>query len=235
MPIAALQAAVQAVDWHKNVADFLTDTPSCEKIAISNKMLSLWSYQIEMEESGNPALSFLREMQVSGQHVAALTALALYKPASAAMRTVVESALYYSYFRTHHAELATLVRSSKYYTDKYSIIEYHKEHTAGFGERQQALGLLTKLNPWYSKVSAIVHGQIPGSLSGPTDLSAVKQDSAARIAVAELFEGAVEIVNYLVLSTFAPEIWHGVSKPAKKAFLQGLSGAQKTVLQLDAA
>ena len=140
MPTKALASALSAVDWNSNANEFLADALTCEKIASCNMSLALWAHQIELEEAGNPALSFLREMQISGQHVAALCALALYKPAAASMRTVVESCLYYSYFRTHPSELATLVRSSKYFTDKYSILEYHKEHTPKFSERQQALG-----------------------------------------------------------------------------------------------
>jgi hypothetical protein len=102
-------------------------------------------------------------MQVSSQYVAVLVALSLYKPAASAMRIMVETALYYTYFRTHHAELATLARDPAFYVEKRDLVEYHKKHTPDFGSLQSRLGVLVRLERWYSTVSAIVHGQIPGA------------------------------------------------------------------------
>jgi hypothetical protein len=235
MSVNALKAALTGVDWNANVANFAADDASCEKIAEANKLLSLWSHQIQSEESSNGALSFLREMQVSGQNVAALMALGLYKPAAASMRTAVESAMYYSYFRTHPAELATLVRVKKYYITKADVIDYHKEHTVRFSELQATLNLIPRLDDWYRSLSAIVHGQLPGSWSGSGSLVKTSYAPALAAEASDYFLTAASLVNSLFLSTFAGEIWHGVSKISKKAFLRGLTGDQKTSLGLDSA
>ena len=235
MSLLSLEAALGAVDWNENVSDLLKDGAACEKIAEANRVISLWSHQIQMEESGNPALSFLREMQVSGQNVAALVSLALYKPAASSMRTVVESSLYYSYFRTHSAELSTLVRVKKYYISKSDIIDFHKEHTFNFSERQGALSAVARLEAWYRDISSIVHGQVPGAWSGSGTLSKTKYDKIVADEAASHFLTGAMLVNHLFISTLAPDIWHGVSKAAKKTFLRGLTGAQKAVIGLDAA
>lgn len=235
MSLAALTAALAGVDWNANVANFSNDGAACEKVAEANKLLSLWSHQIQSEEALNGALSFLREMQVSGQNVAALMALGLYKPAAASMRTAVESAMYYSYFRSHPVELATLVRVKKYYISKSDVVDYHKEHTIRFSELQSILNLNSRLDDWYRDLSSIVHGQVPGAWSGSGSLVNTAYEPELSSEAAEYFSTAASIINCLFLSTFAAEIWHGISKSSKKAFLRGLTGDQKTVLGLDSA
>lgn len=235
MSLATLAAALAGVDWNANVANFLKNKAACEKVAKSNRLIALWSHQIQSEEASNGALSFLREMQVSGQNVAALMALGLYKPAAASMRTAVESAMYYSYFRTHPSELATLVRVKKYYINKTDVLDYHRDHTVRFLEIQSTLNLIPRLEHWYRDVSSIVHGQLPGSWSGKGSIVDTEQNASLTIEAANYFSDAASIVNSLFLSTLASEVWHGVSRKSKREFLRGLTGDQKTVLGLDSA
>ena len=162
MPVDKLKAALGAIDWKKNIDVFLADAKASQSIAAANLRLAIWSHQLEIANSGNPALSFVREMQIAGQHVAVLMALSLYKPAAGSIRAVVETALYYSYFRTHPAELETLVRGTGFYIDKRDVIEFHKQHTTDFNDHQQMFGFLTRLEKWYSQISSVVHGQVPG-------------------------------------------------------------------------
>src|SRR5260221_11290517 len=103
-----LVAALKAVDWNINVDRFLNNANAVDTISKGNLRLAVGSKQLENSDKHNPALCFIRELQVAGHNVAALAALALYKPAAASMRTILEAALYYSYFRTHISELATL-------------------------------------------------------------------------------------------------------------------------------
>ena len=163
MSLEKLSAALNAVDWNKNVTNVLADTVSATTIAERNLRIAVWARQFEIADKGNPALCFVREMQIAGQHVAALIALALYKPAASSMRAMFETALYYSYFRTHPSELATLVRDVGFYVEKRTLLEYHKIHTPRFPELQHKLGLVSRLDHWYSQVSAVIHGQIPGA------------------------------------------------------------------------
>ncbi len=87
------------------------------------------------------------------------------------MRSLVECALYYAYFRSHPEELATLVRDAKFYVSKKEILSFFAKHAPGFAERQVVLGYSSRLDAWYSQTSSIVHGQIPGTWSNGTRLS----------------------------------------------------------------
>jgi hypothetical protein len=124
MPAAKFKAAISAVDWQKNVDELLADKTSAETLAAANLKLAIWSRQLEGADAGNPALCFVREMQIAGQHVAVLIALALYKPAAGSIRSVLETALYYSYFRTHFSELETLARGMGYYLEKRHVMSF---------------------------------------------------------------------------------------------------------------
>jgi hypothetical protein len=110
LAVDKLDAALGAVDWSGNVTSFLTKTPVKERLAACNMRLAIWSKQLEQVDKDNPALAFIREMQTAGQMIVALMALALYKPAAGSIRSLMETALYYTFFRTHHTELATLFR-----------------------------------------------------------------------------------------------------------------------------
>jgi hypothetical protein len=235
MPRAKLEAALSGVDWNSNVAVFLKDTANSEIIARANMRLAIWSRQLENTDVGNPALSFIREMQVAGHHVPALTSLALYKPAAASMRIVFETALYYTYFRKHPSELATLVRDKSYFVTKSEIIDYHKLHTPDFKVLEQCFGLVGRIEEWYGFVSSLIHGQIPGHWNTHIDFTKLKHVNSIIPAVTKAFQDGEEIVHYLFLCTVGRELWDGFSSPAKKQLLSGIAGDRKAALGLDAA
>jgi hypothetical protein len=233
VPAAKLAQAVKAVDWSKNVEAFLAEEADLARLAEANLRLAIWARQFEAMDAGNPALCFLREMQIAGQHVALLTAMGLYKPAAAAMRTVLETALYYTYFRSHHSELTTIANSSAYYIDKREIVEYHKVHTPNFSGKQQKLGLISRLEPWYSAISAVIHGQKPGSWLTYTSIKEVSYSKGGAAAAIDCFVEGEEIVRRLFLCAVSEEIWHGFSSVAKNKLLADLTSDQKQILGLD--
>lgn len=230
-----LATALGAVDWVQNVTAFLKDGTSTEALGRATLRLAVWSKQFENVDKGNPALCFIREMQVASQHVAVLTALALYKPAAASMRTMFETALYYSYFRTHHSELATLAVDSTFYVAKHNLLDYHNKHTVDFKSLQEALGLTSNLNEWYHTVSSITHGQIPGTWVEHKSVAAIKHIKSTQDIVVETFIDGEEIVHRLFLCTVGKELWDGFSSNAKRRLLSGLHGDVKTKLGLDSA
>lgn len=75
MPADKLAKALESVDWKENVGAFLADTAAAEQLAQSSFRLAVWAKQLEIADQANPALSFIREMQVSVHHVAATVAL----------------------------------------------------------------------------------------------------------------------------------------------------------------
>jgi hypothetical protein len=235
MPISKLGSALNAVDWKGNIAALLSDTKAAEQLAHANLQIAIWSRQFEDVDKGNPALCFIREMQVASQHVAVLVALSLYKPAAGCMRSMLETALYYSYFRTHPAELETLARSTGYYPEKREILDFHKEHTPSFPELQQKLGVISRMDKWYGTVSSLVHGQIPGAWIEHKSVAEIKPIKATQdLAISTFAEGA-DIVRRIFLCTAGRQLWDGFSSEAKKQLLANLHGDEKKSLNLDSA
>jgi hypothetical protein len=235
MPDKKLAAALKSVDWNANVAAFVADNKSAKLLAEGSLRLAIWAKQLETHDQNNPALCFIREMQVAGHQVAALTSLALYKSAAGAMRSMLETALYYSYFRTHPAELTTLARSVSFYLEKQDILDYHKQHSPDFVALQGALGVVSRLQKWYRLVSSIIHGQIPGKWVSHKSISEIKPIKPTQDIVIGTFVEGVDIVHRFFLCTVGRELWDGFSTPAKKQLLSGLHGDEKKALQLDIA
>src|SRR6266446_4363107 len=234
-PAEMLGEALESVDWNANVKTFIEKQPLLNAVAKGNMQLAIWAKQFENADNGNPALCFIREMQVAGHHVATLAALCLYKAAGACMRTMWDTALYYSYFRTHAVELATQANNPKFYVEKREIIQFHKDHTPDFDLLEQRLGLLTRLEKWYSFTSAIIHGQIPGTWVEHMAISEIGYAAKTAASVVANFDEGVDIIHRLFLCTVGRTLWDDFGSAAKNQLLSGLSGDLKTVLGLDAA
>lgn len=230
-----LKSALLAVDWNANVSDFIKDNAICVAMEKCNLRLAIWAKQFEISDKGNPALTFIREMQVTGHLVVALASLALYKPAAAAMRTMMETALYYTYFRTHPSELATLARESKFIIYKDNLLDYHKIHTPEFTKLQEQFGLVSKCKEWYKMISSIVHGQLPEKWVKHKPLADTKHVKGTLSAVLKSFSEGEEIVHQLFLCTAGRELWEDFAVAAKKKLLSGIHGDVKAVLGLDSA
>jgi hypothetical protein len=235
VPGTKLAQALAGIDWAKNIQAFTSDAVCIEGIAKANLRLAVWAKQFESVEKSNPALCFIREMQLAGHHVAVLSGLALYKCAAGSMRTMVETALYFTYFRTHPSELATLVRDPDYYVTKSDLVEYHKEHTRDFVDLQKHFALLTRLQAWYGIVSAVIHGQVPGKWTQATSLSEIHYIGPTLRLVTDTFAEGSELVHNLFLCTVGRELWDHFSPTAKGTLIAGLAGPVKAKLGLDRA
>lgn len=230
-----LLTALGSVDWNKNAAWLKDNTELAQRIESCNGILAIWAMQLEKTELGNPALSFIREMQHAGHHAACCLGLALYKSAAGAMRSMLECAMYYCYFRTHVSELQTLIRDDKYYVSKKEILEFFKKHIVEYQLKQEKLGLVGRLEHWYSKTSAIVHGQIPGKWSQGSSVSDFLHSSSHMAEAVDHFESGALLVRDLFLCTIAVDVWPGVSTTSKKAILKGFTPEVKGLLKLDSA
>lgn len=230
-----LSAALAAVDWNQNVKEFLQNSNSLKPLATSNYRLALWAREFEVIEKNNAALPFIRAMQTAGHHVAALASLALYGAAAGSVREVLETALYYTYFRSHPVELATLATRANYFITKQDVLDYHRIHTRRFTECERKLGLVARLNDWYRSISAIVHGQVPGAWVVHSNLSEIKHSQSTLAALIGHFKEAEELVNKLFLCTAGRDLWHDVRSSAKAQLLAGITGDDRTILQLDSA
>jgi len=226
-------SALLSVNWLGNVEGFATHAAVVEKLDGSCKRIAVWAKQLENVDGKNPAISFVRALQISAQQAVATASLGIYKAAASSIRGLVENALYYTYFRSHLVELSSLVRNKAYYTSKSEILAFHKVHTAKFRERQETIGLVSRIEDWYSDISSIVHGQIPGIWVNQSSLGDIKTDGATLSLVANEFCRGEQIVHELLLLTVGSELWDGFSHPSKKMLLANLPGHLKNVLGLD--
>lgn len=228
-----LASAISSVDWNANTAQLLANGSAVARLKSANMRIAVWAKQLEAVDKTNPALSFVREMQTAGHQIAVLIGLALYKPAAASMRNMVEAALYYTFFRSHPMELATLVRDSSYFMDKQDVIEYLKEHSPRFLELQEKLGLLSRLQDWYGNISGVIHGQLPGAWVDHSSVKEIKHvDKTQQLAILK-FEEAEGIIYRLLLCTVGVQFWDDFNTNAKLYLLKGLSGDVKALFKLD--
>jgi hypothetical protein len=235
MAATDLASVLRAIAWTTNVEAFCKEPRATARVEACLRRIPIWARQLQTADAGNPALAFVREAQAQGHYVAALLGVALYKPAAASMRAQVENALYYSFFRSHPKELGTLTRETGYYLLKSDIIEFHKQHTDGFRELEQALSLVQDLDKWYRETSRIVHGQVPGQWVNHTELGGLTHNASNLEQALVMFETADRIIHRLWLVTVARDLWDDFTKEARKELLHGLKGAEKKALGLSIA
>jgi hypothetical protein len=228
-----LRKALGAIDGNALIAEFLADPATVTAVAQACERLALWTNALRGAEPENAAIPFLMEMQRSSHDVAALLSTALYVPAAAAMRTACETALYYTFFRSHPAELTTLATDSDYFISKQEILDFHKQHSPLYRKAAREFGFPGGLNKWYSSVSAIVHGQIPGTWGRRLALEDTKHEPAVLKAAVKTLCDGVEVTHILLLLTAGAELWGRFHHEAKRALLKGMPVSRRTLLGLD--
>lgn len=222
----SLSGLLSSVAWAQLSAEFSARDDLMDQITGGCHKVAIWAHELGFANPSNPALPFLREMQASMTYVPACMSVALYKPAASSMRAALENALYFSYFKDHHKELGTLVNDSKYYISKSKIIEYHGTHCRNFKLGESLLSFNSKLEQWYSNISAVIHGQIPGRWTS-LSLHDVKHDNGTMKSVLDSFDELVYLINSLFLITVDDEEWEGMSSDSRKLFLKGIPGEKK--------
>lgn len=228
-----LKAALNGVDSNARISEFIADAASTKAVAIQCERLSLWANSIILVEPNTPALPFLYEMQRSSHDIAALLASAFYVPAAGAMRSACETAMYYSYFRSHPAELTTLAASPEYYISKKEILEFHKQHSPKYSKHARDFGLPGRLDKWYSRVSAVIHGQLPGAWGRRLSLKDTKHEPKVLAVAVETFAEGVEAIHSFLLLTVGADLWGRFHQESKKALLKGLPAPKQALLGLD--
>jgi hypothetical protein len=231
----SLTSVLGPLDWNANVKVFLSDAAVVQRIDAVAIRSATWAKQIEVLESGNLAMPFVREMQTAMFYSIVLMGLAMYKPAAGVMRSMFESALNYTYFRNHPAELATLVRDPAYFVQQSQLLEHHRDHTLDFVTRQHSLGLSAGIKTWYAKVSKLVHSQIPGSWIEHSAMKGIVHVGTVLEEALDTFVEGTELTHKLFLCTLTHELWIDILPEAKKVILRGMSGSVKGSLGLDEA
>lgn len=235
MTKSSLPTVIAGVSWTTNIHAAFSDKLMLAKLEAALLRIAVWSKQLEVCNEGNPALCFVREMQVAAQQSAALLGLCIYKASAASARTILETCLYYTYFRTHPQELTSLIRVKKFFVTKSEILDYHRQHTASFMNFQEVFGLLGNLETWYSSVSAVVHGQIPGAWNAHTSLSDICFCAETHALALNTILSGEELVHQILLCTAGQDFWPGFAPDAKRFLLKGLAGDRRAALCLDLA
>ncbi len=235
MAASSLAKKLGSVDWNGPSSVFQRDTARLKRVYERLHRLAVWSKGFESAEKGNPALPFIRAMQMDAYDCTVLAALALYKPSAGSMRAMVDSALYYSFFRSHPAELSTLARDSKFYVGKSDVFAFHFAHTPDFKTTQSVLGLESRFNDWYKRVSAMIHGQLPGRWTLHSGLGEIKHATTILEQVISEFEASEDLVHRLFLCTAGRDSWSDFSADARKTLLKGLAPKEQSVLGLTIA
>ena len=229
----SLKSALNSLDGGSRISEFIANEKAVTSVADSCAQIALWANTIRDAEPSNPALAFLYEMQRSSHDVAALLANAFYVPCAAAMRSCCETALYYTYFRTHQVELVTLASNPNYYISKQEILDFHKLHSPKYAKFSRGLGFPTVINEWYSRVSAVVHGQLPGAWGTRLALSDTKHEQKVLNIALKTFAEGTQTIHLLLLLTVGGELWGSFHHEAKRILLKGIPAATRTQLELD--
>jgi hypothetical protein len=232
-PEAHLRKSLAAIDGHALIAEFLKNGPVVEAVAGNCARVALWANSLREAEPDNLAVPFLFEMQRASHDVAALLAMSLYVPAAASMRSMGETALYYTYFRTHFSELATLASKPDFFVSKSEILEFHKTHSVKYRLVAKDVGFPGVFDVWYSRVSAIVHGQLPGAWGARQALADTAHNPTILADAVKTFSDGVDLVDLLLFLTAGGEFWDRFHHSAKRVLLKGMSAPRRVLLGLD--
>ena len=228
-----INIAISNPKWNENVQAFLKQKTLINGLDTECQLMARWVVDLYKFDPKCNANGFIFQLLSSSQHVIALASLGLFTPAAGSLRGMLESALYFVYFRTHPTELNTLFRDKDYYIQKSDILQYLNDHIPDYKIKQAALSLNTELNSWYKEVSSVIHAQIPGNWGGPKDLSSTEFNEIYVKNVTDMHSKAVSLINRLLLCTVAPDIWGQSSPENRKLFLKSLPTTTKQVLKLD--
>ncbi|WP_237479795.1 hypothetical protein [Lichenibacterium dinghuense] len=121
----------------------------------------------------------------------------------------------------------------KFYVSKMEIVEFHKTHTPSFSECQAAFGLVGRLQTWYSEMSAVVHGQVPGVWNAHSAIHEIAFSKPTHDRAVAAVMKAEQLSHEILLCTAGKELWSGIAPDAKLVLLKGIPGATKAALALD--
>ncbi|MEZ9481916.1 hypothetical protein AB4163_19225 [Vibrio splendidus] len=214
--------AVCSVNWNENCTSAVDDVDIYSVGEKSLAKLANWCRQIENIYNNNQSLPFIREAQVSAQDFFCLVSLGLYKSSASSLRTILESFLYFSYFKDHPIELNSLINVDNYYISKADVLAYHKLHTPNFTKYSRDVGLTSRLEKSYAKISAIVHGQMPGVWHSSASLANKKYEKELVKEAINEFVEVIVIVNLMMLILISDEDWNNIDHKVKAILINGV-------------
>lgn len=226
-----LQDKLAQIDWTAITTNSLKENSGFSDIQASCKVMTTWLNELCELYEGNYALSFLKEAYVSINDYSTSMSIALYKLSAASMRTILESILYYSYFKDHPKELHTLINDSSYYLTRSDILEYHYKHTNNFKVGSRELNLISSMDNFYSEVSAIIHGQIPGVWQPNVKLDNRSHCKKTFNASVEHFKSLASIINHFLILHLTEEEWQSINIRSRELFLKGLKPQAKITIK----
>jgi hypothetical protein len=223
------QSVLKNINWNHKRDAFFTDHDGLLILENHHQILAHWSRALETIYSDSPALPFIREAQVSAQDFICVCSLGLYKNSASSIRTIFESTLYFSYFKDHLVELASVTRN-KFHLSRSKIINYHIEHTPNFGNLYSSSNLEQTLDKMYSEVSNIVHSSQPGIWHQSEILGKKEYNKAIAKEAILLFKKTINVINLLLLCTLTYEEWITINPVSRKLFLKKITNPQMQLI-----
>jgi hypothetical protein len=99
----------------------------------------------------------------------------------------------------------------------------------------RSFGVTSRLRDWYSRLSAVIHGQIPGAWIEHNSLSEIMPIKSTQTIVVDEFREGEEILHRFFLCATGRLLWDSFSPSSKTRLLHGLTGNLKTALALDSS
>lgn len=224
-----LSTQITSIDWNNNCTQSTQELDLFNKIESASIKLAIWCKIIENVYNKNLALPFIREAQVSMQDFCCLISLGLYKSSASSLRTILESFLYFSYYKDHYVELNSLLNGV--FISKSEILEYHQIHTIHFKNKSQHIGLSNNISILYSELSAIIHGQKPGSWHSSVEISNKCFNSSLACEAAGHYIKLIELINYFMLIIIPDDEWLSLDLHFKQKLLHFIDSKKKDILQ----
>jgi hypothetical protein len=223
---------ISKVDWTQSNIEAFKSEDVFNELELGLTRIAQWAKQLETIYIDNKALSFIKEAQVSAQDLCCLVSLGFYKCSASSIRTILESVLYFSYFKDHPVELDSLLEVDGYYITKEDVISYNLQHTKHFKSRFDKLALRSDLNKIYSEISAIVHGQIPGKLHCSITIADKKYDYEYANYITNKFTETINFINIYLIFILSEQQWNDLDIQLKERFMKPISRPLRKQLNL---
>lgn len=211
----------QVDNLRKKVDEFSSQfgAQTTEKFEQNSALFLQWLGYLNRYHRSTAADALLDGMASSIREAAACAALGLIRPALFSLRTQVDLALGWIYFKDHPVEWRTVNEFGEGFKLKKELFEYLTNHCPGFGNRYGLLKqtITRKEQDTYRLLSAHIHAQSAIVLPIAIDLQDVVRDEDMALDCASLAGEVSEYINDVFLAYFAKD-WAALPVPIMSAF-----------------
>lgn len=207
-----------------------------QEIENNSLLLLAWIEYLHKFHITGTANELLSAIHSSIMETASCISLGLVRPALFSMRSQIDLALFWLYFKDHSVEWDHVNKTGDGFKLKKEILEYLRTHDKGFDNRYGILKLISTRHEvdTYRLLSAHIHGQSKPVLPATTQLQDVVRDITICNECAVVAKETAEYINDIMISVYAnkwqslPELittsteQRFLSQAQKKQFFEGI-------------